>query len=46
MDPLVVGFDTVGPVGDVFCVRAEAVEELAFEELSVIEQRHINALTT
>lgn len=38
VDPLVVGLQTVRLVGDVFDIGAEAVEELAFKQLSVEEQ--------
>lgn len=35
VDPLVVGLKTIRLVGDVFDIRAKAVEELAFKQLSV-----------
>ena len=38
MDPLVAGLQTVRLVGDIFDVRAEAVEKLAFKQLPEEEQ--------
>lgn len=38
MDPLVVGLQTVRLVGDIFDIRAEAVEKLAFKQLPGEEQ--------
>lgn len=40
VDPLIVGLQTVRLVGDVFDIRTQAVEELAFKELSVQGQRN------